>query len=120
MLTEFEQFANEIESIRHIWRWFERRASASEFGVDCKTFALQTWASMSPNAERYQRFELLDGRLQDQDPPWDGLSHLRTAFLGMNANAAARPDAARVDILAPLFLRLGPRSSVRGYRCTIG
>ncbi|SRR6266571_2996078 len=100
-------------------RWFERPISAGEFGVDCKTFALQTWISMSVTNERYRRFELLDGRLKDHNPPWDGLSHLRTAFLSMNANAAARQDAAHVDILAPLFLRLGPRCSVRGTRCTI-
>jgi len=100
-------------------RWFDRPVSASQFGVDWKTFALQTWGSLTLSNERYRRLSLLDARLQEQEPPWDGLPDLRTGFLGMNANDAIRQDAARVDILAPLFVKLGPRSSVRGRRCTV-
>ncbi len=100
-------------------RWRERQASELEFGIDAKTLALEAWASLVLTGERHRRLDAIAARLRDADPPWDGLPHLRTTFLRLNPEEMPREDIARVEILAPLPLRLGERTSVRGNRCTV-
>ncbi len=89
--------------------FWERNRCRSEFGIDLASFVLQIWQSLPTD---YEFLRVVDAGLRSGSPPWDGLSDLRSNFLGFIVDKSPRTDAGTLEIIAPLGVRLSERSSI--------
>ncbi len=87
-------------------RSFGRAESAAEFGLDYATWRLQGYSSVSQRGDWYRYREIIDGGLRSASPPWDGLSDLHRSFVGQNPDIALRTEDRRIEILAPVYVRI--------------
>lgn len=92
---------------------YERGQAKRRFGIDYSTWALE--ASAFPgNLVAEARTGRIDSALRAAKPPWNGLDDVRKRFLGFRESGWGGRDDARVEILAPTYLRLGPTTEIRG------
>jgi len=89
-----------------------RRQCISLYGVDSASFTLETLNSLS-GAVPVEHWNTIDPLLVASDPPWRGLAELRGKFVGLEENVAIQRDAGRIQVIAPLNVRLG-RSELEG------
>jgi len=93
-------------------REYTRREAASRFGWDWSAFVLDAWVGVGGTAEWRETRARWDSELRDLDPPWDGLADLRHSVIGLPWDQARRDDLLSIEVIAPLFLRFGPRTSI--------
>ncbi len=98
---------------------YNREEAHARFGFDYKSVVLTGYTTMQVTQDSQEVRDRLDARLQDSDPPWNGVPHIRGSFIGLPPADAERRDLAWLELVAPLLLRFGPRTTFTATQLVI-